>query len=150
RARRSDGDGALDRRAGAVPGSRGGGAHPVDAGGPENPWHDGEVRVAGGGPAGPDRHGVPAAKASLPEPAGNTQSRRPAARDGPGCAAWLRPAPRALLRPAEGRAAARPITLSRARRPGLDRPGPDAAPERDGAGRAVRARGLKHVPCTTT
>ena len=73
------------------------------AGGPEDPRHDREVRAARGGPSGPDGHGLSPAEAPVPEPAGDAQPRRSAARDGAGHAARLGAATGPVLRSGEGR-----------------------------------------------
>ena len=74
-ARRPHGDGAFDRGPGAVPRPPCRRGDPIAAGIPEDPRHDGEVRASRGGPRRHHRHRLPPAEASVPEPAGDAQSR---------------------------------------------------------------------------
>src|SRR5207302_8683815 len=95
---RPQGGGALDRGSAAVPGPPRGRAGPGPAGGPEDPGHDREIRVARGSPSDPDGDGLRPAETPVHDAPGRAGRRRPALPAPPGHAARAGPGLTAVLR----------------------------------------------------
>jgi asparagine synthase (glutamine-hydrolysing) len=132
-ARRPHGDGALDRRTGAISRSPRRRGHPFAAGEPEDSRHDREIRASRSCPRRHHRHGLSPAKASVPCATRQPQPARPVQCVGPGYAARAGVRVDPVLRSQEGHPASRS-----GRRDGRCRAG-GQRPDLDARGQRVRA-----------
>ena len=142
---RPHGDGPFHRGPGAVPRSSPGGGDSVPAGGAEDPGDDREVRLAGSGEERVDRHGLQETEASVPESAGNPQSRPAAPHSGAGQSPGSRAGSPALLRSHRGFEAAGPAADHGRGLAGRERSDPDDSAECMRAAGEVLAGGVRRT-----